>query len=105
MTFGADGTTHRSIHHTARHAHLKTRDYSADDPAAIKRSTRLLGVHPALDGSSEQSVKEWKEVLTDIANIYHLQNVMAIYSVSLISSSSCLACIQTTVPRRKRMLN
>ena len=71
MTFGADGTTHRSIHHTARHAHLKTRDYSADDPAAIKRSTRLLGVHPALDGSSEQSVKEWKEVLTDIANIYN----------------------------------
>src|SRR6266487_457431 len=71
MTFGADGTTHRDILYTARLAHLKTRSYSAEDPNTAKRSTRLLGVHPALDGSSEQSVKEWKEVLNDIASIFN----------------------------------
>jgi hypothetical protein len=71
MTFGADGTTHRSINYNARHAHYKTEAYSADDNNTPEQKTRLLGVHSALDGSSEQSIQAWKELLSNIADIYN----------------------------------
>ena len=70
MTFGADGTTHRSINYNSRHVHYKAQSYS-DDSAGTKQTTRLLGVHSSLDGSSEESVKSWKELLGGIAEIYN----------------------------------
>ena len=71
MTFGADGTMHRDINYNARHVHLKTESYGGEGSNATKQSTRLLGVHSALDGSSEESVKAWKELLGGIADIYN----------------------------------
>ena len=71
MTFGADGTTHRNINYNAQHAHYKTEAYSVNGTNTIERKTRLLGVHSALDGSSEQSIKAWKNLLDNIANIYN----------------------------------
>ncbi len=71
MTFGADGTTHHSINYTARHVHLKTQAYGDTGGAVYKQSTCLLGVHSALDGSSEESVKAWKETLGGVAEIYN----------------------------------
>src|SRR6266487_2745896 len=70
MTFGADGTTHRSINYNSCHVHYKAQSYS-DDSAGTKQTTRLLGVHSSLDGSSEESVKSWKELLGGIAEIYN----------------------------------
>src|SRR5436190_13929902 len=71
MTFGADGTMHRNIGYAARHAHLKTESYSEEDAGPMQQKTCLLGVNSTLDGSSEQSVKEWKETLSNIAEIYN----------------------------------
>src|SRR5438046_10442194 len=71
MTFGADGTTHRSINYNARHVHYKTESYSVESANSAQRSTRLLGVHSTLDGSSEESVKAWKDLLNGIADIYN----------------------------------
>jgi len=38
---------------------------------SAQRSTHLLGVHSTLDGSSEESVKAWKDLLNSIADIYN----------------------------------
>src|SRR5204862_1764949 len=70
MTFGADGTTHNSINYNSRHVHYKAQSYS-DDSTGTKQSTRLLGIHSSLDGSSEESVKSWKKLLSGIAEIYN----------------------------------
>ncbi len=70
MTFGADGTTHRSINYNSRHVHYKAQSYSGDD-TGTKQHSRLLGVHSSLDGTSEESVKSWKELLDGIAEIYN----------------------------------
>jgi len=67
MTIGADGTTHRSIPYNAQHVH-----YKVTSPENIpQQKTRLLGVNAALDGSSEESVKAWKELFGNIADIYN----------------------------------
>ena len=71
MTFGADGTTHRKIAYDARHVHLQAESYGEGTDAPLQQQTRLLGVHSALDGSSEESIKSWKNVLGDIAHIYN----------------------------------
>jgi hypothetical protein len=58
MTFSADGTTHRSINYTSQHVNLQAETYAADGQDTQKiRATRLIGVHSALDGSSQESVK------------------------------------------------
>ena len=72
MTFSADGTAHRSINYTSRHVNLQAESYSADGQDGKKtHATRLIGVHSALDGSSEESVKSWKGLLGNIADIYN----------------------------------
>ena len=71
MTFGADGTTHKSIPYNARHVHYKVASSSEDGSNVLQQKTRLLGVHSVLDGSSKESVKAWKELLEDIANVYN----------------------------------
>jgi hypothetical protein len=71
MTFGADGTTHRKIAYDARHVHLQAESYGEGTDAPLQQQTCLLGVHSALDGSSEESIKSWKNVLGDIAHIYN----------------------------------
>jgi hypothetical protein len=37
----------------------------------ISRALVLLGVHSSLDGTSEQSVKDWNELFGNIAEIYN----------------------------------
>ena len=71
MTFSADGTAHRSINYTSRHVNLQAESYATDHNSEKKHTTRLIGVHSALDGSSEESIKSWKELLGNIANIYN----------------------------------
>ena len=71
MTFGADGTTHRAVNYDSRHVHYKAQSYTGENDTAIKQTTRLLGVHSSLDGSSEESVKSWKQLLNGIAEIYN----------------------------------
>ncbi len=70
MTFGADGTTHRNINYDARHVHYKVKS-STDEDGTSQQKTRLLGVQSTFDGSSEQSVKDWKDLLSNIASIYN----------------------------------
>ena len=46
--------------------------YAADDEdTQMKHATRLIGVHSALDGTSKESVKSWKNLLKDITNVYN----------------------------------
>ena len=72
MTFSADGTMHRSINYNSRHANLKVDAYSADDqPGTTVHATRFLGISSTLDGTSEQSIQSWKELLNNIGGIYN----------------------------------
>jgi hypothetical protein len=71
MTFSADGTGHRNINYAARHVNLKVDSYTNDGNGEGRQATRLLGLESTLDGSSEQSVKGWKDLLGDIAEIYN----------------------------------
>ncbi|HEY1870913.1 MAG TPA: hypothetical protein VGG71_07635, partial [Chitinophagaceae bacterium] len=72
MTFSADGTTHRNINYASRHVNLQAESYSADSQdMEMGHATRLIGVHSTLDGSSEESVKAWKNLLGNITDIYN----------------------------------
>ena len=71
MTFSVDGTTHRATAINVQHANYAVESYSQDNDTSTEHATRLLGVHSALDGTSEQSVKTWKELLAGIADIYN----------------------------------
>ena len=71
MTFSADGTMHHSINYNARHAHLKVESYSTDQLEKAVHVTRFLGIHFTIDGSSEHSVKSWKELLDNMNEIYN----------------------------------
>jgi hypothetical protein len=71
MTFSADGTMHRSINYNSRHVHLKAESYSSDQPEASVHVNRSLGLHSAIDGTSEHSVKSWKELLDNITDVYN----------------------------------
>jgi hypothetical protein len=71
MTFSGDGTTHRATQFNARHVNYKVETNASDGSKITEHTTRLLGVHSALDGSSEQSVQTWKDILAGITDIYN----------------------------------
>ena len=72
MTFSADGTTHRAINYTSRHVNLKAESYKSNSQGTgTEQATHLIGVYSALDGSSTESVKAWKDLLGNIADIYN----------------------------------
>jgi len=72
MTFSADGTMHRGINYNSRHANLEVDAYLADcQPCTTVHATRFLGVSSTLDGTSEQSIQSWKELLNNISEIYN----------------------------------
>ena len=72
MTFSADGTMHRSINYNSRHVNLKVESYSADpQQVGTVHATRSLGLHSTLDGTSEQAIESWKELLGNINEIYN----------------------------------
>ena len=71
MTFSGDGTTHRGIQFYARHANYAVESMAPDGGKIKKDVTQFLGVQSALDGTSEHSVKAWKETLSKVAAIYN----------------------------------
>ena len=70
MTFSADGTGHRNINYNSRHVNLKAEEYNGTD-GNPKQVTRFLGVMPSLDGTSEQSIKDWERTLVTITDIFN----------------------------------
>ena len=68
MTFSGDGTTHKAIQCDARHVHYRA---ESGPGGATEHVTHFLGVHSALDGTSEQSILAWNATLANIANIYN----------------------------------
>ena len=42
-----------------------------DEDIQMKHATCLIGVHSALDGTSKESVKSWKNLLKDITDVYN----------------------------------
>ena len=70
MTFSADDTSHRSINYNSRHVNLKADTYEADG-VKKERVTRFFGIRSTLDGSSEESVKEWDKCLNAIVDLYN----------------------------------
>jgi len=75
MTFSADGTSHRNINYNSRHVNLKAEDYDGTD-GTPKQVTRFLGVMPSLDGTSEQSIKDWEKTLENITDMFNQCNVL-----------------------------
>ena len=69
MTFSADGTSHRSINYNSQHVNLKAESYGSESQDK-HQATRFLGIRSSRDGSSEESVKDWQELLTDIVDLY-----------------------------------
>src|SRR6266487_1618182 len=88
MTFGADGTTHRNINYDARHVHYKVKS-STDEDGTSQQKTRLLGVQSTFDGSSEQSVKDWKDLLSNIASIYRHLSPNGLAKFCLVPECKC----------------
>ena len=70
MTFSADGTGHRNINYNSRHVNLKAEEYNGTD-GNPKQVTHFLGVMPSLDGTSEQSIKDWERTLMTITDIFN----------------------------------
>ena len=70
MTFSADGTGHCNINYNSHHVNLRAEDYdgTGDTP---KQVMRFLGVMPSLDGTSEQSIKDWEKTLENITDIFN----------------------------------
>ena len=71
MTFSADGTMHRSINYNTRHVNYKVESQPADGNITTEHKTCFLGICAPLDGSSEQSIKSWKELLGGISDVYN----------------------------------
>jgi hypothetical protein len=70
MTFSADGTSHRNINYNSRHVNLKAENYNGTGDG-VKQATRFLGVMPSLDGTSEQSLKDWDKTMETIVDIFN----------------------------------
>jgi hypothetical protein len=62
MTLSRDGTTHKAIGYNSSHV-----NYKVDS----QQKTRFMGIHAPMDGSSEESVKAWKDMLESITSIYN----------------------------------
>jgi len=71
MTFSGDGTTHKATQFNAWHVNYKVETNSSGGSKTTEHATRLLGVHSALDGTSEQSVQAWKDIFSGITDIYN----------------------------------
>ena len=108
MTFSADGTSHHNINYSSCHVNLKVDLDDYNDPhRAKKQATYFFGIMASLDGTSKQSLKDWDNTLDTITDLYNrspLGNVMEVFFTQLICLPSFLACLQTIVPRKKRML-
>ncbi|KAF8803896.1 hypothetical protein BYT27DRAFT_7225810 [Phlegmacium glaucopus] len=70
VTFSADGTSHRGINYNSRHVNLKAEDYGSESGEAC-RTTRFLGVQSSADGTSEESIKDMKNILGNIVDLYN----------------------------------
>lgn len=70
MTFSADGTSHKNINFNSRHTNLKAEDYIAGN-GSRKQVTRSFGIMASVDGSSEESMKDWDSVLKVIADLFN----------------------------------
>src|SRR3984893_988226 len=71
MTLSGDGTTHKATQMNARHVNYQVEAGSGGESTTTEHVTHLLGIHSALDGSSEQSVQAWKDILAEITEIYN----------------------------------
>ncbi|KAF8801161.1 hypothetical protein BYT27DRAFT_7262198 [Phlegmacium glaucopus] len=70
MTFSADGTGHRSINYNSRHVNYKAEAYMSGS-SKQHQVTRFLGIQSSKDGTSEESVKDWQEILDGIVALYN----------------------------------
>jgi len=70
MTFSADGTGHRSINYNSRHVNYKAEVYGS---GSLKKQqvTHFLGIQSSCDGTSEESVRDWQELLDGIVELYN----------------------------------
>ena len=63
FTASSDATTHKHTEVVARHINLVGEDG--------KHHSKLLGVHPAADHSSQAQLDNWKKQITEIADIFN----------------------------------
>lgn len=68
VTASSDGTGHRAINYNSRHLNLLTKDYNTGE---VGHTTRFLGIMPSLDGSSEESIKDYDQMLDEICDLFN----------------------------------
>ena len=71
MTFSADGTSHRNINYNSRHVHLPVEDYASPESDKKQCATRTFGIQSSRDGSSEESIADYKNTLNAIMEIFN----------------------------------
>ena len=69
MTFSADGTSHLNINYNSCHVHLMAEEYN--NASDRKHATCFLGIMSSLDGTSEQSLKDWDKTLETVADVFN----------------------------------
>ncbi|KAF8804887.1 hypothetical protein BYT27DRAFT_7225149 [Phlegmacium glaucopus] len=70
MTFSADRTSHRGINYKSHHVNFKVEDYRSGS-GEKHRTTHFLGVQSSADGTSEESIKDVKNILGNIIALYN----------------------------------
>lgn len=70
LTIAGDGTTHENVNYDAKLIHVPAENYTDDNSMKHRHVTRTLGVHSAPNHTSETQVKGWKEVLSEIIEIF-----------------------------------
>jgi hypothetical protein len=67
FTASGDGTSNKHIPYDARHIHINSGSEVGSDP---KHQTLFLGLHSSVDQTSEQQVEDWKNILSEILDVY-----------------------------------
>ncbi|KJA18866.1 hypothetical protein HYPSUDRAFT_69639 [Hypholoma sublateritium FD-334 SS-4] len=68
VTLSGDGTSHKAINYNSRHVHFKAKNY---ETGKLEQTTRTLGIRSSRDGTSEESVRDWNDILTNISEVYN----------------------------------
>ena len=68
MTFSADGT---NINYNSRHVHLPVENYASPESDKKQHATRTFGIQSSRDGSSEESIADYKNTLNAIMEIFN----------------------------------
>lgn len=93
LTVSGDGTTHKKVGYEVRHVHMPVPIYEVDDVNVAKHRSRLVGVDPAIDHSSQTQADGWVSKLQEKLDVYN-QSPLAKRSQNALKLADFFACLQ-----------